>query len=71
MKWIRFQGIFIVLSQKSILSHIIGVFVSPNAAGVVFWACDNGVTLVVEWAREDLVGVAFELLKQLSCLAVP
>lgn len=52
-------------------SHIIGIFVPPDAAGVVFGTCNDGVALVVERTRKDLIRMALQLLKKLPSLAVP
>lgn len=52
-------------------SHIIGVFVAPNAASVVLRARDYGVPLVVERTRKYLIRVPLQLLQQLSRLTVP
>ena len=57
--------------NHTLQSHIIGVFVPPNATSVVLRACYYGVTLVVKRTRENLVRVTLQLLQHLSTLTVP
>jgi hypothetical protein len=56
---------------SSDVSHFEGNLIAPDAARVILGARDDSISLVVERAGEDLIRMAFQLLQELSALAVP